>query len=424
MQDLNDKVTSGTLTAAEWNEVPSELQNIIEAWGQALTTADLDQLGKGLAAYAAASQFYTGSGPADAYVATRITGIQAPPNYFDGMVVRFRATNANTGASTVNVDGLGVKNITREDGAVLAPSDIATTRDTWLRFDLSNDRFNVSRWSSDELVALQGSPANLKIGHLVTTDVTTITLSPGTFGNIVMAINGKILTRSADLIFILDDFGVGGSVLDVGSEAVSTAYYLYIDDIAGVMTPVISVTPPVLPGAAGVVGYHPTRTDELCIGSFWNDAGEDIVNTIWGPGQEVRFINMDGDHQISPSATAAVVWKTQAVNLPETASHIILSAHGESPSASGLLGFAVGNATGAVTALANRISAMGTSGPFCLYATVWDSGGDINGFGLAEMSIPVTVPASPQFSYAITRTLNGTLEVNVLGYRDHFAPSI
>ena len=48
MQDLNDKVTGGTLTAAEWNEVPSELQNVIEGLGITLSGADLNQLGKAI----------------------------------------------------------------------------------------------------------------------------------------------------------------------------------------------------------------------------------------------------------------------------------------------------------------------------------------------------------------------------------------
>lgn len=46
MQDLNDKVIGGELTAAEWNEVPSELQNVIEASGQTLSSGDLTQLRK------------------------------------------------------------------------------------------------------------------------------------------------------------------------------------------------------------------------------------------------------------------------------------------------------------------------------------------------------------------------------------------
>ena len=46
MQDLNDKITGNELTAAEWNEVPSEIQNAIEASGQALSSGDLTQLRK------------------------------------------------------------------------------------------------------------------------------------------------------------------------------------------------------------------------------------------------------------------------------------------------------------------------------------------------------------------------------------------
>ena len=40
----------------------------------------------------------------------------APEAYFVGMSVRFIPTNTNTGASTINVDGLGVKNIKLASG--------------------------------------------------------------------------------------------------------------------------------------------------------------------------------------------------------------------------------------------------------------------------------------------------------------------
>jgi len=46
MQDLNDKVKGNKLTATEWNEVPSEIQNVIEASGQTLSSGDLTQLRK------------------------------------------------------------------------------------------------------------------------------------------------------------------------------------------------------------------------------------------------------------------------------------------------------------------------------------------------------------------------------------------
>lgn len=117
MEDLNDKITGGTLTAAEWNQVPSEIQNVIEGLGITLSSGDVNQLGKAIAGYAANGAFYTDSGAANAYVLSVIGSKQAPTAYTNGMLIRFVVGNTNTGASTVNVAGLGVKNIKTPTGA-------------------------------------------------------------------------------------------------------------------------------------------------------------------------------------------------------------------------------------------------------------------------------------------------------------------
>ena len=124
MQELNNKTTGNKLPASEWNEVPGELQNVIEALGITLSPADLNQLGKAIAGYVANGDFYTDSGVADAYVLAVIGTKQAPPEYTNGFRVRFVATNNNTGASTVNVASLGVKAIKRESGAALQTDEI------------------------------------------------------------------------------------------------------------------------------------------------------------------------------------------------------------------------------------------------------------------------------------------------------------
>ena len=144
MEDLNDKITGGTLSAAQWNQVPSEIQNVIVAATQVLTSADLDQLGKGIATYAGAASFYVETGIADAYIANPIGLKQGPPFLdanADGLLVRFRPGNANTGASTLNVNALGSKDITREDGGPLQSGDILTTRDVYCRYDQAADDF-------------------------------------------------------------------------------------------------------------------------------------------------------------------------------------------------------------------------------------------------------------------------------------------
>ena len=117
MQDLNDKVTGGTLTANEWNEVPGEIQNVIEALGITLSNSDLNQLGKAISGYVANGNFYTDSGIADAYVLAVVGSKQTPAEYTVGFEIRFIAGNTNTGASTINVASLGVKNIKLKTGS-------------------------------------------------------------------------------------------------------------------------------------------------------------------------------------------------------------------------------------------------------------------------------------------------------------------
>lgn len=61
----------------------------------------------------------------------------------DGLRIRFRPTNANTGASTVNVNSLGAKALVREDGSALAADDLETTRDCVARYSFGSDHFRV-----------------------------------------------------------------------------------------------------------------------------------------------------------------------------------------------------------------------------------------------------------------------------------------
>lgn len=137
MEDLNDKITGETLEAQEFVQPMSEIQNVIEQLGQALTSSDLNQLGKGIAGYVANSNFYTDSGIADAYVLSKIGLKQTATSYTDGFKASFIAGNTNTGASTANIAGLGIKNIKISNGLDPVPGDISG----WvnLRFDSAND---------------------------------------------------------------------------------------------------------------------------------------------------------------------------------------------------------------------------------------------------------------------------------------------
>ena len=144
MEDLNDKITGNNLSAAEWNQVPSEIQNVIEGLGIVLSGADLNQLGKGIAGYVANGTFYTDSGAANAYVLTKIGLKQVPTARADGHQIRFYAANPSTGASTVNDSALGVVDLVQEDGTAITAGFIDVITQTVANFDIGSGKYLVT----------------------------------------------------------------------------------------------------------------------------------------------------------------------------------------------------------------------------------------------------------------------------------------
>lgn len=116
-----------TLPAWYMNMTQVELVKLVEMAGITLDTSEEgdvlnNQIAEALAVHVAGLDYYTDTGAADAYV-LGVTGAgeaqnTAPPAYFDGMRVRFLPDNDNTGgACTVNVAGLGNKNVKTGAGA-------------------------------------------------------------------------------------------------------------------------------------------------------------------------------------------------------------------------------------------------------------------------------------------------------------------
>lgn len=141
MKNIPTQTTSTTLDPDEFNQPMDELENAILNTGISLSGGDVTQLSKSISNYVAGGSYYTDSGSANAYVLSVVGNKKSPTSYFNGMLVRYRATNANTGASTVNVNGLGVLNIKQADGTSdPEDGDISTTSDTFLVCDGTNFR--------------------------------------------------------------------------------------------------------------------------------------------------------------------------------------------------------------------------------------------------------------------------------------------
>lgn len=141
MSDINtSKVDGNTVSASEFNQL-AEIDNLISTSGQTPSTTNLEQISIGSARYSSAGQFYTDGGTANAYVLSPVSPFKSPVSatagegYFNGMIICFRAGNANTGASTVNVNGAGVKNLLKQDGTALSAGDISSDSDVKFRYN-------------------------------------------------------------------------------------------------------------------------------------------------------------------------------------------------------------------------------------------------------------------------------------------------
>lgn len=316
MELLSGKAVDGQLPAAEWNGRSLEEQNLVTAWIALSGTPGDNQLGQAIAAYAAASHFYTCTGGADVYTATPLAGIQAPPAHSVGFLLRFRPSTNNTGPSTVNVAALGIKNIVREDGSALQALDLVTIRDAWCRYD--GAVWVLSDWSSAQSVAGADLQASHFVGYLTRTSASVITLSKGIGGTIEIVINGVKLSRTADLTFTLS--GAGGDI-DTGTEAASTAYYLYIENVGGVMTPSVSVTAPDIPGGTKP-GYKAGDADNRCIGGQWNNTSSDLCNGRWSSSGKFTLFQRDSDHEYAIGSSDT----SNALNIPHVATEVYITA--------------------------------------------------------------------------------------------------
>lgn len=152
MQDFGTKADdtagpSGQLSASEFNNLATELENAVLRSGLVLNGASVTQLASSIFMHGVKAQTFQDSGAANAYVATPVSGsggVLLPADYspLDGTVISFQAANTNSGASTLNIGQttgtlLGAKAILGEGGAAIAANTIFAGQYLQLRYDSS-----------------------------------------------------------------------------------------------------------------------------------------------------------------------------------------------------------------------------------------------------------------------------------------------
>jgi hypothetical protein len=227
MAKFDDKVNGNTVSADEYNNMVRASKNLIEDSGQVIDSSNTQQ-SEAVANYVGSGNFYTDSGVANAYVLSTTGSFKAPTAYVDGMEVRFRTSNTNTGASTINVNGLGAKNIKNSDGTTdILAGFISNNRDISLRF--YNDCFIPSNEITQATISTAGQsllPDQITISNGTDSDH-DIDFTAGNFqfddgsGQAV----ATALTKQIDAAWVAGD-NAGG--LFTGSVAADTFYYCFV----------------------------------------------------------------------------------------------------------------------------------------------------------------------------------------------------
>jgi hypothetical protein len=190
----------------------------------------------------------TDTGAANAYVVT--TPFGSPVAYNPGTVVVFVPNNTNTGASTINVDGLGVKNITDSSNNTLVAGALLAGRAATICYDGTEFRLlqavygvNIYNSASFSLSAFNSGTA-----------ITGWSLSSGLgLGVTYDGASGFTLTNGASIVVLGVSTGITGSLSVVGCSLIlisGTGFMVYNSgDIAPSFQPAANVSAIGLKGA-------------------------------------------------------------------------------------------------------------------------------------------------------------------------------
>lgn len=143
MKSVPTKLTGDTYTADEVTKgVSQEAQNVVIDSGQSLNESDLFQSSKAMSINAAGADFYIDSGASNSLILTPVGSKKAPPVYFNGQRISGFVGNNITGASTVNVNVVGVVPLVFK-GAALKNGFMNSGDYFEARFDSANARFDI-----------------------------------------------------------------------------------------------------------------------------------------------------------------------------------------------------------------------------------------------------------------------------------------
>lgn len=122
----NPDGTGGTAIDEMWlNHIIATLRSSVRTAGAQETELLDNMLSEAMARYASGGVFYSDAGTPNSCILASPALFVTPKAYFQGMEIRFFPANANNGATTVNVAGIGAKKLLSSSGVDLRSGQLS-----------------------------------------------------------------------------------------------------------------------------------------------------------------------------------------------------------------------------------------------------------------------------------------------------------
>ncbi len=283
-----------TIVTPDWaNMVQEELCNLVTAAGLTLAKNTFTQIRDAVKAIVRDSlpSYAADTGSANAYACTLSP---APAAYVDGMKIRIKIANANTGASTINVNTLGNKALTKLGAVALIGGELVAG----MEVEGTYDGTRVQITSAINPVLVEGPV------KIVYTSTTALTIFPLPGSNAIRVAGALYPVPTTGLVIANTGVEVGGVAAQ--NLANSSVNDIYLKVVAGVLTPSYYVD------AGG--GTH--RTDDTP-----GNVGVEVRNNGGVPDSNRSYIGKcrtNGSGQFQPATTAGLInwFKAARSNIP------------------------------------------------------------------------------------------------------------
>lgn len=224
---VNKQNDVSTLDASEWNQF-AEINNFLVSAGITPDGSVLNQIAKGVANYSSASNFFIENGTVNNYTLIANNNFLAPTSYIAGMVIRFITTNANTTTTpTINLAGLGGKNIKKADGSSVIAGDIngyVELRYDGTQFLLSPLSSALNITSSNKGLTFINQPITIVNNTTDADNDIDFTAGNFAFSDKSGEFYATAMTKRLDASWVA---GTNQGGLDTGTKASNTWYHCY-----------------------------------------------------------------------------------------------------------------------------------------------------------------------------------------------------